>query len=302
MKNTKSFFPTIDDYSNALLVQSKITGGSRLYGTKGCSKFPLVTVFTIVRNASDLLPPTIFSVTNQTYENIEYIVVDGGSQDGTLDVLRRFDSRINLWISEPDSGTSDATNKAVALSSGQFVFWLSAGDTIPNDYISKSVSALQKSGADFVYGCVTYFDGTNKKYVAAGEKQINGSKKYIPTLNYATWVMRKELFEKNGGLDFKYKYVNDLEWGLRIRRNSARGYYEPTLNVNYLLGGITSNTFLPIEIEIFKVLRQYGTPLIPACLVFCHRVVKTQFRVILSLILPTTVYEKIITFFREKHS
>src|SRR5207248_542103 len=100
---------------------------------------PLVTVFTVVRNGQDLLARAIRSVAAQTYLNIEYIVVDGASTDGTLDVIKSFDSHVDYWISEPDLGPGDACNKAITLASGEFLFWLSSDDWIDPDYIQMAV-------------------------------------------------------------------------------------------------------------------------------------------------------------------
>src|SRR6476619_4048805 len=94
-----------------------VEGGSRTRGEKksGTSLNPLVSVITVVRNGAASIEKTMTAVLGQTYPNLEYIVVDGASSDGTVDLLRRFDDRIAYWISEPDKGLYDAMNKGDAM-------------------------------------------------------------------------------------------------------------------------------------------------------------------------------------------
>src|SRR6478672_11457802 len=93
----------------------------------------LVSIVTVVRNASRQLADTIESVRRQTYPSVEYIVVDGASTDSTADVLRRNLPKIDKWISEPDSGIYDAMNKGKAMASGAFAMFVNAGDTFVDD-------------------------------------------------------------------------------------------------------------------------------------------------------------------------
>jgi glycosyltransferase involved in cell wall biosynthesis len=109
----------------------KIEGGLRL---KAGHKFindaslPLITIITAVRNGDKTLECTIKSVLDQSYDRIEYIIIDGGSTDGTLDIIRKYDNRINFWISEPDNGIYDAMNKGIALATGDLIALLNSDD------------------------------------------------------------------------------------------------------------------------------------------------------------------------------
>jgi len=103
-------------------------------------KEPLITVVTVVLNMKEDLEKTIRSVSGQTYENIEYIIVDGGSTDGTLDVIKKYQYAISSYISEPDKGIYDAMNKGIRMASGLWVNFMNAGDVF---YNSNSVSSLR---------------------------------------------------------------------------------------------------------------------------------------------------------------
>jgi len=106
------------------------------------TKYPLVTIITVVYNGIDFLEDTIKSVIAQKYENIEYIIIDGGSTDGTLDIIKKYEEHISLWISEPDKGIYDAMNKGIRLANGEWINFLNAGDSYVNaDVLSKIFSS-----------------------------------------------------------------------------------------------------------------------------------------------------------------
>ncbi|MCB0642106.1 MAG: glycosyltransferase, partial [Phaeodactylibacter sp.] len=104
------------------------------------NKHPKISVITVVYNAVDLLEDTLLSVLNQTYDNIEYVVVDGASTDGTTEIVHRYKDRIDRWVSEPDKGLYNAMNKGLAMATGDFVWFMNAGDHIYSpDTLEKAV-------------------------------------------------------------------------------------------------------------------------------------------------------------------
>lgn len=115
---------------------------------------PKFTIVTVVFNGEKVIEKTILSVINQTYKNFEYIIIDGGSTDDTLSIIKNYNHQINLWISEKDKGIYDAMNKGVDLSSGQIVQFLNAGDLFFNSEVLNSVAFyLENRSADiFAFG------------------------------------------------------------------------------------------------------------------------------------------------------
>ena len=92
------------------------------------SPLPLVTIITVVFNGEKYLQQTIQSVINQTYDNVEYVVIDGGSTDGTVDIIRKYEDKIDYWVSEPDQGIYDAMNKGIQLAGGEIVGLINSDD------------------------------------------------------------------------------------------------------------------------------------------------------------------------------
>ena len=132
-----------------------LSGGLR---TKGITKQsqenqPLITVVTVVRNGEKTLEETILSVINQTYTNIEYIIVDGASTDGTLEIIKKYEDRIDYWISELDKGIYDAMNKGIDLVTGEWINFMNSGDYFAkNDVLEKVFVQKNWDGVDIIYG------------------------------------------------------------------------------------------------------------------------------------------------------
>jgi glycosyltransferase involved in cell wall biosynthesis len=131
-----------------------LTGGLR---TKNITKqsqenLPLVTVVTVVRNGEKTLEETILSVINQTYTNVEYIIVDGASNDCTLDIIRKYEDKIDYWISEPDKGIYNAMNKGIDLATGEWINFINAGDGYYSNTVLQNIFETEEIDADIIYG------------------------------------------------------------------------------------------------------------------------------------------------------
>lgn len=111
-----------------------------------------VTVVTVVFNDAAHIEGTLLSVTGQTYKNVEYIVVDGKSTDGTMDLIRRYSDKITKWISEPDRGIYDAMNKGLALATGDYVIFMNSGDVFVGKSVLESVFDSVEGRPDVIYG------------------------------------------------------------------------------------------------------------------------------------------------------
>ena len=261
-------FPRIEDYLEATAHPLRQAGGSRLAGRNVSSDLPLVSVLTVVRNRKETLQRTIRSVLSQTYPNIEYVIVDGASTDGTLEVIRQFDDKIDRWISEPDRGASDAMNKAISLAQGEYVSWLSSDDWFDSDFIEIAVGALLSSGADFVFGdlrtykagaLVQHFRGSSQDESTSTRSEVQclvcaaGVTRTDPTM-----VTRRGCFQEVGLFDLSYEIRNDFEWILRLHLHGGRGRYESKLIGHFGLGGNSdSGSDFTHIFEDLRILRQH---------------------------------------------
>jgi len=129
-------------------------GGLRTKGKykKSTPDKPLISVITVIYNNKNLLEKTVLSVINQAYENIEYIIIDGGSTDGTLNIIKKYENKIDYWISEPDKGIYDAMNKGIDSASGEWIIFMNAGDRF---YAIDTISQVFKNypqDSDLIYG------------------------------------------------------------------------------------------------------------------------------------------------------
>lgn len=179
------------------------------------------SIITIVRNAEHYVERTIQSVLAQTHTDIEYIVIDGASTDGTLARINRFRNRISVIISEPDSGISDAWNKGIDLANGQVIGLLNAGDEYYPDSVDQAIRALT-AGADFVFGDTELIDDEgNVLRLNRGNFSLwyysAGFGFYHPSC-FAT----KSLYKKIGGFNGKLKYAMDSDWIARAAMSGAR--------------------------------------------------------------------------------
>ena len=170
-----------------------------------------ISIITVCFNAVSTIKDTIDSVLNQNYPEIEYIIVDGASTDGTVEIIRSYGNRIAKFISEPDEGIYDAMNKGISLASGNIVAILNADDFyINSQVISKVVKAFRESGADIVYGdiVIVHPENTEKvvRYWKAG-KYRPGSFKWGWHPPHPAFFVKRKIYEKYGVFDLEFKRV-----------------------------------------------------------------------------------------------
>lgn len=180
---------------------------------------PLVSIVTIVRNNVATLPRAMDSVLSQDYPHIEYIVIDGESTDGTLELLRAADDRIALWLSERDHGISDAFNKGIALSCGAIVGLLNSDDWYEPGAVRAVVDAFQQSGSDIACGKLQYWEHGRRTYLVTSdpEQLARGM-----SVGHPTVFVRRECYECNGLFRLDFRLAMDYEWLLRARTAGAR--------------------------------------------------------------------------------
>lgn len=116
-----------------------------------------ISVVTVCYNAAETIEETMLSVLNQTYDNIEYIIIDGGSSDGTVDIIKKYSDQLAYWVSEPDKGIYDAMNKGIAVATGDYINFMNAGDNFVNrDVIADIFHDTSFNNEDIIYGNIIY--------------------------------------------------------------------------------------------------------------------------------------------------
>lgn len=178
-----------------------------------------ISIITIAFNNEKEIAQTIESVVNQTYNGIEYIIIDGGSKDGTLDVIKKYQNSIYKVISEPDKGIYDAINKGIKNATGDIIGLIHAGDELyDNNVIEKVVRCFSESKIDALYGHSKILSEDGSKVV-----RINKSPEYNESLfrngwfpSHQSFYAKRELFDKLGLYNLKYRIAADYELLLRF--------------------------------------------------------------------------------------
>jgi glycosyltransferase involved in cell wall biosynthesis len=182
----------------------------------------LVSIVTVVRNGEKYLEQTILSVLGQTYKNVELIVIDGGSTDGTLEIIRKYESRLAYWISEPDKGMYDAINKGIKRAKGRYLAYLNSDDLYFPDTVAASVEFFRSSAETYMlFGDCDYIDGAGKflyRYRYPAFKWRKFVSMNWMTMPQPTVFWRREVHETCGYLDPSYRMAGDFEFFSRVGR------------------------------------------------------------------------------------
>lgn len=232
-----------------------------------------ITVITVTYNAQDCLEQTIQSIINQTYPNIEFIIIDGGSKDKTIDIIKKYESKISLWISEKDKGIYDAMNKGIDLATGEWINFMNAGDTFAGNNTIQKVFDHNYLEYDYIYG-----DRINKDFVGLYYEKafpfFEQKNSYCPhkgVCHQSTFV-RKEAARKFK-FSLKYPICGDYEMMYNIYMNNGKFLYRPiavaiynlidgfsikgfkqTITENAIISGVPQDTKFKIWLE-YKCLR-----------------------------------------------
>lgn len=202
---------------------------------------PLVSVVTVCLNSAKTVRRTVESVLAQTYPRVEYILIDGGSTDETMNILAEYRSRIKTLISEPDKGIGDAFNKGIRMAAGEFVQLLNSDDVLPPEKVERSVARLQANPrAGYVFGDIVKIGDDGRQARIEGDPYFPRWIRFtMGRLNHPTILARKSMFDRHGLFDERWQVAMDYEWLLRLHRQGDRGLYSPDLVVYMREGGVS---------------------------------------------------------------
>lgn len=206
---------------------------------------PLLSIITVCRNRVQDISGTCESVANQTWRDFEWIVVDGASTDGTVEILEQYRSRGASVTSEPDTGIYNAMNKGIARAKGEYVLFLNGGDRLSSDSILEESFAAAEHDADILYG-----DMFLERDGVIIERDVSRPAEDVDVLFFASGVtlphpasfIRRSLFGKYGFYDESYRIIGDLErWVVFAKNGCSFGRMDAAVSV-FKLGGISDDT------------------------------------------------------------
>lgn len=208
---------------------------TKVYFKRNIEGKPLVTIITIVYNRSKYLAQTIESILSQSYDNVEYILIDGGSTNGTFDIIRKYEHAIDYWVSEPDLGISDAFNKGITASTGKWLNFMNCGDRFTSPQAIQCFVDHIDEAADVIFGRANVVDSKGKMLLKAGrpfDRKKFARGRMIP---HQSAFHNRRYFEQYGLFDKRLKLAMVYELLLR-KRPLAAAFIDKTFS-NMLVGG-----------------------------------------------------------------
>lgn len=191
-------------------------------------ELPLITIITPSYNQARFLEATILSVLEQDYANIEYMVIDGGSTDGSVEIIERYADKLAYWVSEKDAGQTEAINKGFERANGKILAWLNSDDTYQPDAVSEAVAyLLEHPDVGMVYGDANYLDADGEvigRFPAAQTDYQRLRRGYVHIPQQAAF-WRAELWQQVGPLDPSYSIAMDYDLWVRLARISKLDYH-----------------------------------------------------------------------------
>lgn len=221
-----------------------------------------VSVITVVFNSLNDLQQTFESVVNQTYSQVEFIIVDGASTDGTLDFIKQNEKYIQQWVSEKDEGIYDAMNKGLKLASGDFVLFMNAGDSFNNIHVLSDIFMAAPENTDAIYGETIFMDeaGNNLGTMSAlsTHKLPAQAKwqdmKYGMVFCHQSFLVKKEIAPP---FLLNHLYSADIDWIIKCLKASKNTYNAHIVIAKFRLGGFSQKNKLKSLLDRFGILSQH---------------------------------------------
>jgi glycosyltransferase involved in cell wall biosynthesis len=220
------------------------------------SDFPIISVVTIVYNGIPYIERAIQSVLSQDYAGLQYIVIDGGSTDGTVDLIKKYEGQSFCWLSEPDQGISDAFNKGIKIATGELVGILNADDWYEQGALWEVANAHRAAPQAVVHGRLRYWQDAQTPYYEFGGNDSR-LKSYM-SVNHPTVFVPRVIYEKHGVFDLKYRHAMDYDLMLRFKSAGVQFIYLDTVLSNMLLQGVSDRQWLKTQKEMYSIRKNNG--------------------------------------------
>lgn len=225
-----------------------------------------ISIITVAFNAAETIESTLLSVAQQTFRDVEHVVIDGGSSDGTQAIVSIHIDRISKYLSEPDRGIYEAMNKGLALANGDVVGFLNADDTYASEYVlSKVAETMERFHLDALFGDVAFFrperpDRIVRRYSSSHFKPDRIAWGWMPA--HPTLFLKRHVFERYGTFRTDYRIAGDFELVARIFHDDTLRYrHMPEVMVRMRTGGISTGGWrntLVLNREVLRACRENG--------------------------------------------
>lgn len=213
-----------------------------------------ISIITVSFNSVKTIERTILSVLNQSYRNIEYIIIDGGSKDGTVDIIKKYQDKIHYWVSEKDGGIGDAFNKGICLATGDIVGILNSDDWYELNTLEKVMFNFKNSNADFLIGALKYWDKNNNNFIVYPDREYKNKINYMmPNLNHPASFFKIDVYKTVGLFDLKYKLAMDYDFFLRVYSHNKKAVFTDEILTNMSFDGVSDKYAIKTYIEEFLI-------------------------------------------------
>jgi glycosyltransferase involved in cell wall biosynthesis len=216
----------------------------------------MISVITVCYNSKPQLIKTINSLKNQTCKDFDYVIVDGNSNDGTLEVIKENSDIISTFISEKDNGIYYAMNKGISIVNGDYILFLNSDDTLDDSFIEEIYNIISHYKPDFIYSSVrANFGKKTKTYIPP---IIDSSFKFdrMP-FPHPGFIAKRDLYFSIGKFNTKYKYASDLDWMLKLLLDTSLvGVRNLKSKANYTIGGVGNS--IESLLESIKIFNKYN--------------------------------------------
>ena len=218
---------------------------------------PKISIVTITYNSGATLEETILSVIGQDYKNLEYLIIDGGSTDNTLEIVERYRERIDIVVSEPDKGISDAFNKGISRATGEIVVIINSDDILLPGALTKIAQAY--SPKTDVYSGLMYFwnDKTDEKILYRPDLTFERLKLQYSVVHQGRFI-RRDAYERFGGFQVELKYMMDIDLLCRMYQRGARFQLVDAPLALFRMGGATNNSIYKKKEDYRLFVKNFG--------------------------------------------
>lgn len=214
-----------------------------------------VTIITVCYNSAKTIEKTIQSVIAQGYDDLEYIIIDGGSQDGTLDIIRRYETNVTLLVSEPDYGIYDAMNKGIMHASGDIIGIINSDDWYETGTVAKTVKYFENNDVDVTYGRISVVDSNGE--IRNTKEQDLITIWFQMAVPHPSVFIKRDIYVKYGFFDTTYKIVADYELILRLYSKGVKFGYINDVLAYFRKGGISQRQARLNRLEGDKICHKY---------------------------------------------